>query len=161
MFIDICYKRLVLNNDFIRLLLFTCEFHINYSTFTSLMPSTMKHLILIIDDDRDTLEILGCLIAELSIGVVLKSTLIPLSEIKEIRPDLIILDERVAGSKGSELCSQIKRCPDTKDIPVVMISAAPDIGKIAMDSDAEGCIWKPFDIEEIEDVIAAYLPNRE
>lgn len=121
----------------------------------------MKHLILIIDDDRDTLEILGCLIAELSIGVVLKSTLIPLSEIKEIRPDLIILDERVAGSKGSELCSQIKRCPDTKDIPVVMISAAPDIGKIAMDSDAEGCIWKPFDIEEIEDVIAAYLPNRE
>lgn len=39
------------------------------------------------------------------------------------RPDMILLDIRMPGMDGYEVCRQLKASPDTKDIPVIFITA--------------------------------------
>ena len=117
----------------------------------------MKQVILIIDDDGDTLDILGYLAVQPNIEVVLRSNLIPLSEIQQLNPNLILLDEWIGGKKGSDLCLQVKDHPGMQDIPIILVSAAPNLGQIALESCADGCIAKPFDIDEIQEVIESYL----
>ncbi len=113
--------------------------------------------ILIIEDDEDTLELLGYLAEKSDVDVILSTDVLPLVEIDRIHPNLIILDHWIGTKRGGDLCLEIKQNESTADIPVIMISALAEIGQIAMDSCADGSLAKPFDMEEIEDVIENYL----
>jgi len=113
--------------------------------------------VLIIEDDGDTLDMLGYIAATSNVEVVLRSDVIPLEEIKQISPDLIILDHWIGTSKGGDLCLEIKQNPAMAGIPVVMLSALNEIGQIALDSCADGSLAKPFDITEIGDIIETYI----
>jgi two-component system, OmpR family, phosphate regulon response regulator PhoB len=113
--------------------------------------------VLIIEDDGDTLSILGYLATESNVEVVLRSDVLPIAEIEQIKPDLIILDHWIGSHRGGDLCLEIKQNPETAEIPVIMLSALKDIGQIALDSCANSSISKPFDIEEIEEVLQTYL----
>jgi two-component system phosphate regulon response regulator PhoB len=113
--------------------------------------------VLIIEDDKDTLEVLGLIAEKLNFEVVLFDEVVPILAIENINPDLIILDHWLGSKKGGDLCFQLKENPITADIPVILLSAMPDIGQIALDNKADGCLFKPFKIDEIEDVLIAYL----
>ena len=113
--------------------------------------------ILIIEDDEDTLELLGTIAEKSNLEVVLQTNVLPLPEIEKINPDLILLDHWIAEEKGGDLCLRLKRNQRTQEIPVVMISALNEIGQIAYSSGADGSLSKPFDIEQIESVFEAYL----
>jgi two-component system, OmpR family, phosphate regulon response regulator PhoB len=113
--------------------------------------------VLIIEDDRDTLDMLGWLAGDANFNVVLKSDVLPLLEIQQIGPDLILMDHWIGSKRGGDLCLEIKRNEATKKIPVVLLSALIDIGQIAIDSGADGSISKPFNIVEIEQVLNTYL----
>jgi CheY-like chemotaxis protein len=114
--------------------------------------------VLIIDDDEFTLEILGMICVNIGCEVVLKNDLLSLSEIESINPGMIFLDHWMGREKtGGELCLEIKQNEATKDIPVIMISTVNNIGNVAMDNCADGCLKKPFEIEEIESVVEAYI----
>ncbi|MBD1362645.1 response regulator transcription factor [Mucilaginibacter sp. ZT4R22] len=113
--------------------------------------------ILIIEDDEATLELLGIICENSEVEIVLKSNVIGLAEIERMKPDLIFLDHWIGSSLGGDLCLEIKQNEATKDVPVIIISALTDIGQISMDNCADGCIMKPFDIEEISDVVEAYI----
>jgi DNA-binding response OmpR family regulator len=113
--------------------------------------------VLIIEDDGDTLDMLGYIAAKSNVEVVLRSDVISLAEIKQINPDLIILDHWVGTRTGGDLCLEIKQNPTTAEIPVVMLSSLNEIGQIAMDCCADGSLAKPFDIAEIEDIIETYV----
>ncbi|HVM33742.1 MAG TPA: response regulator [Actinomycetota bacterium] len=71
------------------------------------------------------------------------------------RPDLVILDIMMPKMNGYEACDALKERDETKDIPVVFLSAK------AQQSDVErgkACgvsdyVTKPFDPEELLDVI--------
>jgi len=80
---------------------------------------------------------------------------IPLVE--KFIPDLIILDYRVAGTNGGEICKQIKSHPKFSKIPVIIFSAY-----ISNDSEllAYGCdaiINKPFDLSELIETVNGLL----
>lgn len=113
--------------------------------------------ILIIEDDRDTLDLLGYIAGQAEFEVVLRSDVLPLSEIEQINPDLVLLDHWIGDHYGGELCLKIKQNPATAEVPVIILSALTEIGQIAMDSCADGSISKPFEIEEVEDVLQVYL----
>lgn len=61
--------------------------------------------------------------------------------------DLMLLDIRMPGIDGQEVLHRIKRDPATRDLPVVMISAADDLETIAscIEAGAEDLLPKPFD----------------
>jgi len=112
--------------------------------------------VLIIEDDWDTLELLRIIAKKSNYDVILSSNVLPFTLVEKIKPDLILLDHWVNDQIGSDLCYQIKQNAKTHDIPVIIISAVPGIGKIARESLADGCLEKPFDIEEIEAVLDSY-----
>ncbi|MFD0891192.1 response regulator, partial [Streptosporangium algeriense] len=47
-----------------------------------------------------------------------------LAKVRELRPDLVVLDVRLPDISGHEVCEQIKADPVTASIPVVQISGA-------------------------------------
>lgn len=66
-------------------------------------------------------------------------------------PDLILLDIMMPGMDGYQVCEQLKACPQTKDIPVIFISALNELfDKVkAFSLGAVDYIAKPFQVEEV------------
>jgi two-component system alkaline phosphatase synthesis response regulator PhoP len=78
---------------------------------------------------------------------------------KEQKPDLILMDLIMPKMDGYAACSQIKADQATKGIPVVILTA---VGhelnkKFATEMGAEAYITKPFNVQELIDVITPLL----
>jgi DNA-binding response OmpR family regulator len=114
----------------------------------------MVKRILVLDDNQDILDIVHETLTYENFEV--KSTgssenVMPYLE--EFEPDLVILDYRVAGQNGGELCRTIKAHPKFCNVPVIIFSAY-----INHEADlyAYGCdaiINKPFDLTELVDKV--------
>lgn len=63
------------------------------------------------------------------------------------RPDLIFMDVSIPGMDGIRATAELKRDPDTRAIPVVILTAHPygSVGKRAMDAGCDGWLNKPCD----------------
>lgn len=74
--------------------------------------------------------------------------------------DLILLDVMLPELSGIELCRRIR---ETKDVPIVMITARGEVPDIVtgLDSGANDYLAKPFAIEELFARIRALLRQRE
>ena len=46
-----------------------------------------------------------------------------LNKVKEVRPDLVLLDLFMPVMHGYEVCKKLKKDPSTKDMPVIVFSA--------------------------------------
>ncbi|TEU17521.1 MAG: response regulator [Dehalococcoidia bacterium] len=75
------------------------------------------------------------------------------------KPDLILMDLIMPKMDGYAACSQIKADEATKGIPVVILTAVGNElnKKFATEMGAEGYITKPFNIQELIDVITPLL----
>ncbi len=80
------------------------------------------------------------------------------NKIDEHVPDLILLDVMLSGFDGREICKALKTNTKTKNIPVIMISATPNISDSVKHSGANDYIAKPFDISALLDKIEKQLP---
>jgi len=112
----------------------------------------MKKLLLI-ENDRDTLEVMGVVLEYDEFEVVQSQKKLPLSEIKRINPDIIVIDHLLDDGFGSDLCLEIKSSPLTKNIPVILCSASYKVEQLAQESCADAFIAKPFDLNEFLAVI--------
>ena len=70
---------------------------------------------------------------------------------REGRPDLILLDIRMPGMDGMEVCARLKADPATRPIPVLFLSAVDDVeSKLqAFRLGAIDYVTKPFDSREV------------
>ncbi len=113
--------------------------------------------ILVIEDDDDTLSIIGIILSEMGYDIVHSLTLKSMDDIKTLKPDLILLDHRLKDGSGNELCLKLKSDPLTVHIPVIFLSADININQIADDSGADACVTKPFDLDTLVSVVKEYL----
>ena len=58
--------------------------------------------------------------------------------------DLFLLDVNLPGINGLELCRRLKLNSETKNIPVIMLSAFPGLGSVASKFNADDSLEKPF-----------------
>lgn len=65
------------------------------------------------------------------------------------KPDLLLLDIWMSGVDGRDVCRQVKADPQTRDIPVLMISASRDIRESALASGADDFLEKPFEMDDL------------
>lgn len=72
-------------------------------------------------------------------------------------PALFILDKQISGTNGLEVCRFIKSCKKYSDIPVLMLSADPDIFKLAQEVGADGAIAKPFSLDQLRATVLKYV----
>jgi CheY-like chemotaxis protein len=83
----------------------------------------MSKKILIVDDEQDTLSVLGKgLTAEGYLIIKADNGGDALVLATSERPDLIILDVLMPGMDGGEVARRLKGIPETEDIPVIFLT---------------------------------------
>jgi len=116
--------------------------------------------ILVIDDDEDILAILNIIFQEDGYEILLSNTGEAAYELQLIHPDLILLDVRITGyfKSGAEICRELKSNEQTRNIPVLLLSAEDDLASIAYDCGADSFIPKPFDVFDVLMRVKEFLP---
>lgn len=109
--------------------------------------------ILVIEDNPDIKEILDYILKDDGHEVVPCSDGTSINALDTIKPDLILMDEILSGNRGSMLCRQLKQDHATRHIPLVLLSAMPNLKEIAAGCGADTYIEKPFNIDRLIDVI--------
>ena len=79
--------------------------------------------------------------------------------LKENKPDLIILDWMLPSVSGLEICRSIRRDINTKNIPIIMLTAkiTEEDKVLGLDSGADDYITKPFSTAELSSRVKAML----
>ena len=116
------------------------------------MISTMEKgkRILAIEDEIDILEILEYILIDSGYDVLASQTGDNIFEkVEEFEPDLILLDIMIFNRDGREICKALKADERTKDIPVIMVSAHPDVVNTIEKVGANDFVSKPFDINKL------------
>jgi DNA-binding response OmpR family regulator len=118
----------------------------------------MLKRVLVLDDNQDILEVVqeALSYAKFEVkGISESDKVMPL--IQDFTPDLVILDYRVAGKNGGEVCRQIKSHPEFNNIPVIIFSAYINHYDEIQAYGCDAIINKPFDlvelIEKVNDLI--------
>jgi acetolactate synthase-1/2/3 large subunit len=74
-----------------------------------------------------------------------------------VKPDVVVMDVFMPGLDGIEACRRIKANPETRDVAVILASAAltPDLEEAALRAGASRVVGKPLDIAALLDVCVA------
>ncbi|PKM89228.1 MAG: hypothetical protein CVU87_05800 [Firmicutes bacterium HGW-Firmicutes-12] len=108
--------------------------------------------IMVIDDTFESLQLLVGILRDKGYRLrPANSGKIALASIKVRRPDLILLDVRMPGMDGFEVCQKLKADPNTKKIPVVFVTALDEVKDTIRGFELGGAdfITKPFQPEEV------------
>lgn len=72
-------------------------------------------------------------------------------------PDLFLLDKQLSGVDGIDICRYLKEQKATSHLPVIMISANPNIGKLSEAAGADAYIEKPFEVKHLLEMVERYI----
>ncbi len=124
--------------------------------------------ILLVDDVADNIDILNAILSPHY------RTRVALNGEKALRiagsanpPDLILLDIMMPGLSGYDVCQQLKANPDTRDIPVIFVTAMSEVEdeKRGLELGAVDYITKPVSppivLARVRTHLALYDQNRE
>jgi DNA-binding response OmpR family regulator len=117
----------------------------------------MQYRILIADDDEGIRDIFKLILEAAGYVVDFRSSGDDLFKGRFIIPDLFILDKQLGSSSGIDLCIYLKQQEATRNVPVIMISAAPDIARLSVEAGADAFIEKPFEIDYLRNLIRYYI----
>lgn len=120
-------------------------------------------IIFIIDDNPANLKVLNDLLKQCGFKVLIaRSGESGLQKVPTVQPDLILLDVLMPGMDGFETCRQLKALPQTRDIPIIFITALADTtDKVkGLSLGAVDYITKPFQQEEVLARIELHLNLR-
>ena len=111
----------------------------------------MKHALIVDDSATERAILTGCL-KEIGINVSIAITgEEALEKIKQINPDLILLDVVLPGRSGFEICRELKGTEDTNKIPIIICSTkGTEMDKFwGKKQGADAYIPKPIDQKEL------------
>ena len=113
--------------------------------------------IMVADDDPGIVDAI-CMMLDFE-GYEVSSTVngATVMDMKQERPDLLVLDIWMSGQDGREICRHLKSHNSTSNIPVLMISASKDIRQSAFDSGADDFLAKPFEMDDLLNKIDVLL----
>ena len=79
--------------------------------------------------------------------------------VKEIKPDAVLLDIMLPDEDGMEILQKIRKNPETKRLPVIMITAkSTELDRVkGLDMGADDYIVKPFGVMELISRVKALL----
>jgi response regulator RpfG family c-di-GMP phosphodiesterase len=102
--------------------------------------------ILLVDDEPALRELLRATFEGAHVQVDEAGTALEAeARIKKRRPDVIVLDLRMPGMGGAELCARLKSAEETRAVPIVLLTGADDEEvRQAKRGGADALVRKPF-----------------
>ena len=119
-----------------------------------------KQKILIVEDEESLLKLESILLTSKGYDVRgVSNGQQALDAVEEDHPDLILLDIMLPEIDGFEVCQRIKDNPDTKDIPIIMLTAKKSREDMARGEKvgADWYITKPFKSAMVIETIQRFL----
>jgi len=116
-----------------------------------------RKTILIADDDPGIVDALAQFLEEVGYAVRTTVDATSIGAFADGLPDLILLDIRMSGRDGSEICKRLKSAEATRAIPIIIFSASRDTERIAREAGADDFIAKPFDMDQLVEKIERYV----
>ena len=116
--------------------------------------------ILVVDDEPAILDMIAELLGYEGYQVVTTSQgSVALARAKADPPALILLDLMMPGMSGWQIIAALKASPQTRAIPIVVLSARRDLPAIAKDLGIRTFLTKPFDIDELIGIVRHYADS--
>jgi CheY-like chemotaxis protein len=112
--------------------------------------------ILLIEDDPTDLKLFSAILRTSGHQVQAKASAEKtLEEIKQRRPQVILLDLKLPGMDGLTLARQLKQDPETRQIPIVAVTAAPELftREQALEAGCDAFIVKPVDTRKLSETM--------
>lgn len=124
------------------------------------MDNKEKKVILIVDDNPQNLQVLAELLDKSGYELVLALDGNQAFEfISNEKPDLILLDIMMPEIDGFEVCKRLKVKEETKDIPIIFLTAKAEVDNIVkgFETGAVDYVTKPFNTIELKMRIKTHL----
>ncbi|GJD48533.1 Sporulation initiation phosphotransferase F [Methylobacterium crusticola] len=114
--------------------------------------------VLIVDDEFGIAELLDAVLSDDGHTVLTAANgKQGLRRVAEMRPDLILLDFMMPVMDGPAMLRALAEGPDTRTIPVVMMSSMPEETVRARCEGHAAFLRKPFRLKQAREVVAAVL----
>jgi CheY-like chemotaxis protein len=120
-------------------------------------PNEIKKKITVVEDDPDILFTVTFILSNANYEVTGLNSGEPIKQGKYACADLFILDKRMPDMDGLELCRYLRTKPESRDVPVIIISASPNFDAQAMQAGASGFLNKPFQMNALLDIVQRHL----
>lgn len=114
--------------------------------------------VFVFDDNADILEL--CTIILEDAGYEIKTSATSnqiIDQVMAYMPDIIFMDNWLPDVGGIDATRELKADERLKNIPVIYFTANNDVKSLAEQAGADGYLSKPFDIQELEDIIEKHL----
>jgi len=113
---------------------------------------TSKPAILVVDDEPETLELVGLHLRQAGFDVLTaEDGTTALRKARSQLPQLIVLDLMLPETDGLEVCKRLRRDPATAGIPILMLTArATEVDRVlGLELGADDYVTKPFSPREL------------
>ena len=106
--------------------------------------------VLLVDDDRDLLEMVCMMLKTPAIApVCIDNGGMVMPHVEALVPDVVVLDIYLGNYDGRNLCKQIKDSKEYADMPVLLYSAGDIKPDSIRDCGADDFLRKPFEMQEL------------
>ncbi|MCB8923957.1 MAG: response regulator [Ardenticatenaceae bacterium] len=124
----------------------------------------MTHSVLVVDDEKMTRDLLRMMLQPAGFEISeAENGLEALQQIAKQRPDIVILDVMMPEMDGLTACAEIRRNPQTANLPVIMLSAKTHGTAVAegLAAGADLYLTKPIARQKLIEAIHALINNKE
>ncbi|ASE61554.1 response regulator [Chryseobacterium indologenes] len=120
-----------------------------------------KKRILIFDDDTAILEVVTIIFEENGYDVKISETSHDIIEkVAEYKPDVILMDNWIPKIGGVEATKLLKSNEEFRHIPVIYVTANNDIVALAAEAQADDYVSKPFNLDDLEEIVAKHMKEQ-
>jgi CheY-like chemotaxis protein len=115
-----------------------------------------KKKVYLVEDDLDILFTLNLMLEDAGYDVLMSHSAKPLMERKLPETDVFILDKMMSDGDGLDICQHLRANSDTKNTPVIMITAAHNCYSKAVAAGVNDFLKKPFDMQDLLKMVSKY-----
>ncbi len=123
-----------------------------------------RESILIVEDDENIQQLVGYNLAKAGFHILYaENGEQALATVKREQPDMLVLDLMLPGLNGFEVCRILRKDPQTRSLPIIMLTAKSEENDVSagLDLGADDYITKPFSPRILVSRIKAALRRRD